>query len=156
MVNPTPRKPKLLLFRCSRSTREILRSRLSLTSRSFAKQPLPTCDFQCTRFHLPKLAMARGSTRIFMKVCTRAFVPLPVPLSLAYPGDQAEIIFTLLGEPPFTFTYQRSEPSPKKGGKPGRVLESHTVSRVYSNEYTIYSALEGSYSCYCSSVRRGS
>lgn len=60
-------------------------------------------------------------------------------------GDQAEIMFTLLGEPPFTFTYQRSEPIPKKGGKPGRVLESHTVSRVYSNEYTIYSALEGTW-----------
>lgn len=56
-------------------------------------------------------------------------------------------MFTLLGEPPFTFTYQRSEPIPKKGGKPGRVLESHTVSRVYSNEYTIYSALEGNFLC---------
>ena len=51
-----------------------------------------------------------------------------------------------MGEPPFTFTYQRSEPSPKRGGKPGRVLETHTVSRVYVNEYIIYSALEGLWS----------
>ncbi len=58
-------------------------------------------------------------------------------------GDQAEIVFTLVGEPPFTFTYQRSEPVTKKGGKPGKVLETHTVSRVYSKEYSIFSALEG-------------
>lgn len=58
-------------------------------------------------------------------------------------GDQAEIVFTLIGEPPFTFTYQRSEPTPKKGGKPGRVLETHTVSRVMTHEYSIFSALEG-------------
>ena len=50
-----------------------------------------------------------------------------------------------MGEPPFTFTYQRSEPTPKKGGKPGRVLETHTVSRVASHEYSIFSALEGTW-----------
>ncbi|KAF7784114.1 hypothetical protein Agabi119p4_279 [Agaricus bisporus var. burnettii] len=60
-------------------------------------------------------------------------------------GDQAEIIFTLVGEPPFTFTYQRSELSPKKGGKPGKVLETHTVSRVMTREYSIFSALEGTW-----------
>lgn len=38
-------------------------------------------------------------------------------------GDQAEIVFTLVGEPPFTFTYQRTELSTKKG-VPGKVLES--------------------------------
>lgn len=58
-------------------------------------------------------------------------------------GDQAEIVFSLIGEPPFTFTYQRSEPSPKKGGKPGKVLETHTVSGVTTKEYSIFSALEG-------------
>ncbi|KAF5323559.1 hypothetical protein D9611_005631 [Ephemerocybe angulata] len=60
-------------------------------------------------------------------------------------GDQAEIVFTLIGEPPFTFTYQRSEPTPKKGGKPGRVLETHTVTRVMTHEYSIFSALEGTW-----------
>jgi len=60
-------------------------------------------------------------------------------------GDQAEIVFTLIGEPPFTFTYQRSEPSPKKGVKPGKVLETHTVSRIFTNEYSIFSAQEGTW-----------
>ena len=60
-----------------------------------------------------------------------------------FQGDQAEIVFTLIGEPPFTFTYQRSEPSPKKGGKPGKVLETHTVSRINTHEYSVFSALEG-------------
>ncbi|KAI6031464.1 hypothetical protein BKA83DRAFT_26692 [Pisolithus microcarpus] len=60
-------------------------------------------------------------------------------------GDQAEIVFTLIGEPPFTFTYQRSEPSPKKGGKPGKVLETHTVSGVTAHEYSITSAVEGTW-----------
>ncbi|KAG5650743.1 hypothetical protein H0H81_011187 [Sphagnurus paluster] len=60
-------------------------------------------------------------------------------------GDQAEIVFTLIGEPPFTFTYQRSEPSPKKGGKPGKVLETHTISRVTAHEYSVFSALEGTW-----------
>jgi nucleoporin POM152 len=58
-------------------------------------------------------------------------------------GDQAEIVFSLIGTPPFTFTYQRSEPSPKKGGKPGKVLETYTVSQVTGPEYSIFSALEG-------------
>jgi nucleoporin POM152 len=61
----------------------------------------------------------------------------------SFAGDQAEVVFTLIGEPPFTFTYQRSELSPKKGGKPPKVLETHTVSGVTAREYSIYSALEG-------------
>jgi len=60
-------------------------------------------------------------------------------------GDQAEIVFTLIGDPPFTFTYQRAEPSPKKGGKPGKVLETHTASGVMTHEYSIFSALEGTW-----------
>ncbi|KAJ6503388.1 hypothetical protein C8R47DRAFT_1105937 [Mycena vitilis] len=60
-------------------------------------------------------------------------------------GDQAEILFTLIGEPPFTFTYQRAEAAPKKGGKPGKVLETHTVSRVTTQEYSIFSAMEGTW-----------
>lgn len=58
-------------------------------------------------------------------------------------GSQAQIIFTLAGEPPFTFTYQRSELPSRKGAKSGKVLETHTVSGVMSHEYSIYSALEG-------------
>jgi len=58
-------------------------------------------------------------------------------------GEQAEIVFTLVGEPPFTFTYQRAEPIAKKGGKLGKVLETHTVSGVTTHEYSIFSAIEG-------------
>ena len=59
-------------------------------------------------------------------------------------GDQAEIVFTLIGEPPFTFTYQRAELSPRKGVQ-GKVLETHTVSGVTTKEYSIFSALEGAW-----------
>lgn len=58
-------------------------------------------------------------------------------------GSQAQIIFTLVGEPPFTFTYQRSEVPTRKGAKQSKVLETHTVSGVMSHDYSIYSALEG-------------
>ncbi len=57
-------------------------------------------------------------------------------------GDQAEIVFTLIGEPPFTFTYQRAELPTKKGVTP-KVLETHTVSRIQRHDYSIFSALEG-------------
>lgn len=57
-------------------------------------------------------------------------------------GDQAEILFTLVGEPPFTITYQRSELPDRKGVTP-KVLETHTVSRIQGHEYSIFSALEG-------------
>ena len=69
----------------------------------------------------------------------------PSLLILISIGDQAEIKFTLIGEPPFTFTYQRSELRPKKGGSSGKVLETHTVSGVTTTEYSIFSALEGQY-----------
>ncbi|GJJ13358.1 hypothetical protein Clacol_007610 [Clathrus columnatus] len=58
-------------------------------------------------------------------------------------GEQAEINFELVGEPPFTFTYQRFELS--KGQKKPKVLESHTVSGVTTKNYSIYSAAEGTW-----------
>lgn len=58
-------------------------------------------------------------------------------------GDQAEILFTLSGEPPFTFAYQRSELQTKKSNKPPKILETHTVTGVTTKEYSIYSSLEG-------------
>ncbi|KAG8897050.1 hypothetical protein FRB99_008481 [Tulasnella sp. 403] len=60
-------------------------------------------------------------------------------------GDQAHITFELLGTPPFTFTYQRTElPDPSKG-KPPQVLETHTVSGVTSRTYSISSSQEGTW-----------
>ncbi|KAG9019121.1 hypothetical protein FRB90_006189 [Tulasnella sp. 427] len=61
-------------------------------------------------------------------------------------GDQASISFELLGTPPFTFTYQRTElMTSEKRGKPLQVLETHTVSGVTSNTYTISSSQEGTW-----------
>jgi nucleoporin POM152 len=57
-------------------------------------------------------------------------------------GDQAEIVFTLVGEPPFSMTYQRAELPTRKGMTP-KVLETHTVSRIQGHEYSIFTALEG-------------
>jgi nucleoporin POM152 len=61
-------------------------------------------------------------------------------------GDQAEIRFELIGEPPFTFTYQRTElASNVKRGQTPRVLETHTVSGINGKDYSIYSASEGTW-----------
>ena len=59
-------------------------------------------------------------------------------------GEQAEIVFTLIGEPPFTFTYQRVELEKyvARGKKP-RVLETHTVSGITTWEHSIFSSAEG-------------
>ncbi|KAL4401256.1 nuclear pore transmembrane ring protein [Malassezia pachydermatis] len=59
-------------------------------------------------------------------------------------GGQAEIAFHLSGEPPFAFTYQRTEPvdlhmRPK-------VLETHTVDQWYDREYRIPTTQEGTWS----------
>lgn len=73
-------------------------------------------------------------------------------------GDQAEIRFTFVGTPPFTFTYevrsrtegdiadglQRRENLPRvRSHELGRVLERHTVTDVHDYEHSIYSSLEG-------------
>lgn len=59
-------------------------------------------------------------------------------------GEQAMVAFKFTGEPPFTFTYQRTE-LPTKRGAQGKVLETHTVSGIQTNEYTIQSPLEGTW-----------
>lgn len=55
------------------------------------------------------------------------FFPFPL-------GDQAEIIFDLIGEPPFSFTYTRSE-----AGRPSKVLETH-VSGLFPPNRCMFSA----------------
>ena len=58
-------------------------------------------------------------------------------------GEQAEIVFTLIGEPPFTFTYQRAELAQYARGRKPKVLETHTVAGVTGSEYSIFSSAEG-------------
>ncbi|KAF7307041.1 hypothetical protein MIND_00497200 [Mycena indigotica] len=86
-------------------------------------------DLRTTVYPLPSAQVGHGK-RVYQDI---------------HEGDQAEIVFTLVGEPPFSFTYQRAEASQKKGGKPGKVLETHTVSRIWQKEYSIFSALEGTW-----------
>lgn len=58
-------------------------------------------------------------------------------------GDQAELIFTFSGTPPFSFTYARSE----LVGKPARekVVETHSVSKIDGHQYSIYTSMQGTY-----------
>jgi len=61
-------------------------------------------------------------------------------------GDQATITFDLIGTPPFTFTYQRTELArPDRRGKPLQVMETHTVSGVTGHSYTVSSSSEGTW-----------
>ncbi|PSS29620.1 hypothetical protein PHLCEN_2v2768 [Hermanssonia centrifuga] len=85
-------------------------------------------DLRYTVHHLPSAQVGHGK-RIVQDI---------------HEGDQAEIVFTLIGEPPFTFTYQRAD-LPTKKGVQGKVLETHTVSGVTTKEYSIFSALEGTW-----------
>ncbi|TIC07017.1 hypothetical protein E3Q14_04371 [Wallemia mellicola] len=61
-------------------------------------------------------------------------------------GDQAEIKFTFVGTPPFTFTYERRENLPRvRHHELGKVLERHTITNVQDYEHSIFSSLEGTY-----------
>lgn len=59
-------------------------------------------------------------------------------------GGHAEIVFTLEGEPPFSFTYQRTEPADTHA-RP-KVLETHTVNQWQANEYRVPTSQEGTWS----------
>ena len=103
---------------------------------SAVQRPSPTiCQSGTWRKGLPRYP------RRFMPLTYSQF--LLVLRQYVITGDQAEIVFTLIGEPPFTFTYQRAEPISRKGGKAGKVLETHTVSGVSTHEYSIFSVIEG-------------
>ena len=59
-------------------------------------------------------------------------------------GDAAEIVFRLSGEPPFAFTYQRTEAVDTHAAP--RVLETHTVEGISEPTYTIRTSEEGTWS----------
>ncbi|KAA8912263.1 hypothetical protein TRICI_003543 [Trichomonascus ciferrii] len=73
-------------------------------------------------------------------------------------GDQAELIFSFTGTPPFSFVYTRSEMI----GKPPRpkVIETHSVTDVPDYEYSIFTSVQGIYEAisvrdaYCSVASR--
>ncbi|CAA22435.1 nucleoporin, transmembrane ring glycoprotein subunit Pom152 [Schizosaccharomyces pombe] len=57
-------------------------------------------------------------------------------------GDQAEISFHFTGTPPFSFSYARRALGKKR---PGKVLETHTVTGINEYEYKVLSSVEGVY-----------
>ncbi|MBW0477738.1 hypothetical protein O181_017453 [Austropuccinia psidii MF-1] len=59
-------------------------------------------------------------------------------------GDQSEIIFTFEGTPPFSFTYTRSLPEDRFNEK--KVLETHTITDIHENTYSIFVREEGTWS----------
>ncbi|KAH3688505.1 hypothetical protein WICPIJ_000495 [Wickerhamomyces pijperi] len=61
-------------------------------------------------------------------------------------GDQAEIIFSFEGTPPFSLTYVRTEEvEVKRGKKKSQVVETHTVNEIYAYEYRVLTSLQGTY-----------
>lgn len=99
----------------------------------------------CTPFmHSPPLLWRTDN--IFIKISTRASGPITTVCLITeflVTGDQAEIVFTLIGTPPFTFTYQRSELRDAKDHRPANVLETHTVSHLTTNSFAISASIEG-------------
>lgn len=59
-------------------------------------------------------------------------------------GNQAEIMFKLDGEPPFSFTYQRTQ-AIDRFAKP-EILETHTVTGIEDHSFIIQTAEEGTWS----------
>lgn len=61
-------------------------------------------------------------------------------------GDQAEIIFSFEGTPPFSLTYVRTEEvEVKRGKRRSQVVETHTVNGIYAYEYRVLTSLQGTY-----------
>lgn len=64
-------------------------------------------------------------------------------------GDQAEIVFELDGTPPFSFTYTKSAPMAVNGRNKKsipQILETHTITGVDTNRYSIFTQSEGTWS----------
>ncbi|GAA5938494.1 Pom152p [Sporobolomyces koalae] len=59
-------------------------------------------------------------------------------------GDQTEIVFSFTGTAPFSFTYSRRAPQDRSKDK--KVLETHTVTGIQENTYSILTSQEGTYS----------
>lgn len=61
-------------------------------------------------------------------------------------GDQAEIIFSFEGTPPFALTYVRTEEvDDKRGKRRPQIVETHKVEDIYAYEYRTFTSLQGRY-----------
>lgn len=63
---------------------------------------------------------------------------------LLNPGTQSEINFALKGVPPFSFTFQRTEPADRHANP--KVLETRTVTGVQANKWSTFASEEGTWS----------
>ncbi|KAI3402391.2 POM152 [Candida oxycetoniae] len=74
-------------------------------------------------------------------------------------GDQTELIFTFVGEPPFQLTYIRTIEVKRGHKKVKKLLEKESVSDILEREYTVLASLEGTYEAievsdkYCRAVK---
>ncbi|PWN51672.1 putative nuclear pore membrane protein [Violaceomyces palustris] len=59
-------------------------------------------------------------------------------------GNQAEIVFNFSGVAPFSLTYQRTEPADTYA-RP-KVLETHTVTGILDDKFSIWTSVEGTWS----------
>ncbi|CCE64106.1 hypothetical protein TPHA_0G02690 [Tetrapisispora phaffii CBS 4417] len=61
-------------------------------------------------------------------------------------GDQAEVIFSFEGTPPFSLTFVRTEENLNTNvrGKP-QIVETHKVTDIYEFEYRVKTSLQGTY-----------
>ncbi|KAK5963800.1 Pom152p PWA37_004128 [Arxiozyma heterogenica] len=64
-------------------------------------------------------------------------------------GDQAEVVFTFEGTPPFSLTYVRTEDtntnSNNHNQRRPQVVETHKVTDIYEYEYRVLTSLQGTY-----------
>lgn len=61
-------------------------------------------------------------------------------------GDQAEVVFTFEGTPPFALTYVRTEDTDGNANdRSSQVVETHKVTDIYDYEYKVITSLQGTY-----------
>ncbi|KAI5964721.1 POM152 [Candida pseudojiufengensis] len=60
-------------------------------------------------------------------------------------GDQTELVFTFIGEPPFKLTYVRTIDVKEGHKKVRRVVEKETIKDIWDYQYIVLASLEGTY-----------
>ncbi|KAI5951754.1 POM152 [Candida jiufengensis] len=74
-------------------------------------------------------------------------------------GDQTELVFTFLGDPPFSLTYIRTIDIKQGHKKVRKLLEKETINNIWDFEYVVLASLEGTYEAievedkYCRAVK---
>ncbi|KAL6452649.1 hypothetical protein SBY92_001910 [Candida maltosa Xu316] len=75
-------------------------------------------------------------------------------------GDQTELIFTFLGEPPFKLTYIRTVDIKKNKKTVRKLVEKETISDIWEHQLVVMASLEGTYEAieiedkYCRAIKK--